>query len=222
MAYVMTYDLLLDSVKRWTIRQADTDYITELPRLVDSTERKVARALKTLMSEEFVEDTFVIGQNLYQKPLRWLETISWQFGSGTNFTATKNCWKRQYEYLTTVYPDPTVQGVPDIFSDFQISYWVVGPAPNLEYPYRIRYYERPQPLDSNHQTNWLTEYAPDLMLYGLLLESVPFLENPDVQTWQTFYDRKLGELLGEDMKRETTRQQKPRGEDPPQQGGMNG
>jgi hypothetical protein len=243
MAYVMTYNTLIDSVQRWTVRQTDADYTAELPRLIDSTERKVSRALKTLMSDRYVDNNFVVGQAIYPKPLRWLESMSMQFaptatisassgsgsgsgsGSSTVFSGNGNIYYRSYEYLTTAYPnitsaDPTEWGPPAVYSDFQIDNFIFGPAPDQAYPFRLRYYERPQPLDTTNSTNWLTEYAPDMMLYGLLLESIPFLENPDVATWQKFYDDKKMQLLGEDVDRENPRSQRARPNTQTQQAGV--
>jgi len=48
--------------------------------------------------------------------------------------------------------------------------------------------------------NWLTEYAPDVLLYASLLEATPFLKNDErVQMWQGMYDRAAQALNGEDL-----------------------
>jgi len=66
----------------------------------------------------------------------------------------------------------------------------------------ILYYEQPRFLDNETQTNWLTEYAPDLLLYATLLEATPFLKNDErMQMWQATYDRAAQSLSGEDLKR---------------------
>ena len=62
------------------------------------------------------------------------------------------------------------------------------------------YYELPPLLDESIQTNWLTEYAPQLLLYGTLLEATPFLKNDErIATWQQYYDRAAAMLNGEDL-----------------------
>ena len=64
------------------------------------------------------------------------------------------------------------------------------------------YYELPPLLSSVNQTNWLTEYAPQLLLYGTLLEATPFLKNDErIGVWQQFYDRALNALNTEDLKK---------------------
>jgi len=57
-------------------------------------------------------------------------------------------------------------------------------------------------LDDDNQDNWLTKYAPDALLYAVLLEATPFLKNDErIATWQAMYDRASAALSGEDMKR---------------------
>jgi hypothetical protein len=66
----------------------------------------------------------------------------------------------------------------------------------------VLYYEQPQLLGEDTQTNWLTEYAPDVLLYAALLEASPFLKKDErIQTWQAMYDRAAQALSGEDLKR---------------------
>jgi hypothetical protein len=71
----------------------------------------------------------------------------------------------------------------------------------------VLYYERIQPLDSNNQTNWFTMYAPQALLYGTLLQAMPFLKNDArVQLWQTMYSQYMAALKAEDLQRLGDRQ----------------
>jgi hypothetical protein len=64
------------------------------------------------------------------------------------------------------------------------------------------YYEQTRFLGDDFQTNWVTEYIPDLLLYASLLEATPFLKNDErIQTWQAMYDRAAQAVNGEDLKR---------------------
>ncbi len=58
----------------------------------------------------------------------------------------------------------------------------------------------PALLDEDSQTNWLTENAPEVLLYGTLLEATPFLKNDErIPVWQNMYDRSAAMLNGEDL-----------------------
>lgn len=207
--YVMTYDSLLESVKRWVIQQENEQLELELPRMIDSAERKVARALKTLLSIKYATTNFVQGENLIAKPARWLETVSFQYEYSS--TEVRTLYERTYEFITTVFPDRTDQGAPEFYSDFEFGQFYVGKTPDSNYPFQVGYYERPEPLCVETQQNWLTINAPDLLLYGTLLETAPFLiNNMFIPVWQQKYDTELQRILEENSQRITDRSQEAR------------
>lgn len=210
MAYVMTYDGLHDSLFRWEWRESDVDLEAEFPRLVDSTERKVARAIKTLLQRQNVSGAFQQGNALVQKPVRMLEMISWRFKDPSTNKSTE-LKKRTYEYIRSVYPLVTTQAPPIYYCDYDINNHYLGPDPDQAYVYEGTYYERPEPIDDTNSTNFLTEFVPDLMLYGLLLEASPFLVDAQVDQWTNMYTNKLKELGMEDDDRKIPESQKLKG-----------
>jgi hypothetical protein len=69
------------------------------------------------------------------------------------------------------------------------------------------YYERNQPLDSTNQSNWFTQYAPQALLYGSLLQAMPFLKNDErIPMWQGQYDKIIAVLQNENVIRVADRQ----------------
>jgi hypothetical protein len=105
-----------------------------------------------------------------------------------------------YEYLRSYWPDASQTDTPLFYSDYDYSHWLFAPTPDAEYPFEILYYELPPLLDESVQTNWITEYAPQLLLYGTLVEATPFLKNDErIPVWQSMYDRAAAMLNGEDL-----------------------
>jgi hypothetical protein len=57
------------------------------------------------------------------------------------------------------------------------------PTPDQDYTIEMVYRQNVPPLASN-DTNWLLTLAPDLYLYGALLEVAPYIKEDDrIQTW---------------------------------------
>lgn len=107
---------------------------------------------------------------------------------------------RSYEYLRGYWPDPRAVGVPLFYGDYDYYHFIVAPVPQLPYPFELNYYELPPLLDETNQTNWLTDIAPNLLLYAALLEMAPFLKNAEMgQTWQSSYERVGQSLTGQDL-----------------------
>lgn len=204
MATTMTFNTLKQDVQRYLERGAtlasDPVVFEQIPRLINLAERRIARELKVQGFINVVTDTMAPGQSVYPKPDRWRDTISINFGTGAGYTQRKALFARGYEYLRSYWPDESVTGEPEFYSEYDYGHWLIAPTPDAAYPFEVLYYELPPLLDDSTQTNWLTEYAPQLLLYGTLLEATPFLKNDDrIATWQSYYDRAAAMLNGEDL-----------------------
>lgn len=199
MAYVMTYDSLLEDVRRYLERgfTAESDQIVyeQLPRLITMGERRIARELKIQGFIRAIQTPLSVGVAVYLKPDRWRDTISMTV-DGVPIYA------RSYEYCRSYWPDEAQNGAPQFYADYDYQHWLITPTPAAAQTLEVLYYEQPRFLGEDFQTNWLTEYAPDVLLYATLLEASPFLKTDErVQMWQAMYDRAAQALSGQDLKR---------------------
>jgi len=199
MSYVMTYDSLLVDLRRYLERgftqESDQIVYDQLPRLVTLGERRIARELKITAFIRAVTTPLQAGVSVYAKPDRWRDTVSM-------ITNGRPLFVRSYEYIRNYWPDPEEVSTPEFYADYDFQHWLIGPTPDTDSTIEILYYEQPRLLAPDFQTNWGTEYAPDLLLYAALLEATPFLKNDErIQTWQGMYDRAAQAVNGEDLKR---------------------
>lgn len=204
MPTTMTFATLKQDVQRYLERgasfAADPVVFEQIPRLINLAERRIARELKIQGFINVVTGTLAAGQSVYAKPDRWRDTVS--FGIGTGPTKSKRALlaTRDYEYVRTYWPDESETGEPVFYADYNYTHWLVAPTPDAAYPFEVLFYELPQLLDDTNPTNWLTEYAPQILLYGTLVEATPFLKNDErIATWQQYYDRAAAMLNGEDL-----------------------
>src|SRR3990167_313865 len=109
MPVAQTYTALLADACRYMERgftaASDPDVFTQLPRLVTLGERRCARELKVLGFQNVVTAAFTLGTAVYEKPNRWRETISMNFGTGTSNNTRNPIFPRSYEYLRSYWPD---------------------------------------------------------------------------------------------------------------------
>jgi hypothetical protein len=199
MAYSMTYDSLLTDLRRYLERgftvESDQIVYEQLPRLITLGERRIARELKVEGFIRAVQTPLQVGVAVYRKPDRWRDTVSMTVDGSPIYA-------RSYEYCRNYWPDESDTDVPEFYADYDYQHWLITPTPDAAQTLEILYYEQPRFLGDDFQTNWLTEYAPDLLLYATLLEATPFLKSDDrVQLWQAMYDRAAQALSGEDLKR---------------------
>lgn len=204
MPAAMTYNSLLSDARNYLERGGATDPIVydQLPRLITLAERRIARELKIQGFQTVVTTALQANLAVYPKPDRWRDTISINIGTGVNNNTHTPVFARAYEYIRSYWPDETATGTPEFYADYDYKHWILAPTPDAAYPMEVLYYELPPLLDDTNQTNWLTEFAPNVLLYATLVEATPFVKDDGrVQLWQSYYDRSLSALNGEDMQK---------------------
>lgn len=204
MAAVLTYNSLVVAVQNYLERSNPT-FISDIPLFIMLGERRVARDLKILGLKVFITGTLTtdpLTAQILAKPTRWLSTSTFNIGTGDSFNTRKQILERSYEYVRIYWPDPTVTGEPKYFSDYDYNHWLLGPTPDEEYPYEIAYYQTPELIDETTSTNYLTENAPDILLYATLLETASYLKDDErIAVWKGYYDGARGALSNEDQRR---------------------
>lgn len=201
-AFVLTYDSLTSTVLQYLERR-DQSVIDRIPTFIAMCEFEVAQQIKTLGQLQVVETTLVVGEPVVQKPARWRKTVSMTL---INEGKRQPVYLRKYEYLKAYAPDVTQTSTPLYYGDYDYEHYLVAPTPDKAYQVEILFYERIQPLSSSTQTNWLTQNAPNAMLYGTLLQAMPYLKNDNRTTFQQKFDQALAALKAEDVARTGDRQ----------------
>jgi hypothetical protein len=202
-AAVMTYDSLVDDISTY-LERTDTATLQKIPTFIMLAEQVIASEIKFLGNLTVMQSTMVATQPVIDKPARWHKTVSMNVVVAGE---RKPVLLRKYEYLREYWPDPTQTEVPKFYCDYDYTHWLVAPTPASGYTFEVLYYERIQPLDSSNQTNWFTIYAPQALLYGSLLQAMPFLKNDErMPMWQAQYDKIINTLKTEDLTRIADRQ----------------
>jgi hypothetical protein len=201
-SWVMTYDSLTSTVLQYLERK-DVAVVDAIPTFISLAEFEIAQEIKTLGQLQVAQATMTANNSLLQKPSRWRKTVSM---SVTVAGKKQPVYLRKYEYLKNYWPDADQTDVPLYYADTDWEHWYIAPTPNLAYAFEVLYYERIAPLSSANQTNWLTQNAPNAMLFGTLLQAMQFLKNDQRTIFQQKYTEALQALKAEDVARVGDRQ----------------
>jgi hypothetical protein len=202
-ASVMTYDSLTENIQSY-LERSDTATLEKIPLFIMLAEQVIASEIKFLGNLTVNTSAMVVGQFTIDKPARWHKTVSMNV---TVDGVRQPILLRKYEYLREYWPNQTATGIPLYYADYDYTHWLVAPTPDIAYNFEVLYYERVQPLDSTNQTNWFTIYAPQALLYGSLLQAMPFLKNDErTPMWQAQYSAIMQTLKAEDVSRIADRQ----------------
>ena len=201
-SWVLTYDSLTSTVLQYLERK-DKAVVDAIPTFITLAEFEIAEQIKTLGQLQVAETTLSAGNPVMQKPARWRKTVSMSI---TVDGKKQPVLLRKYEYLKNYWPDASQTSNPLYYADTDWDHWYLAPTPDQDYAMEVLYYERVAPLSSTNQTNWITQNAPNAMLFGTLLQAMPFLKNDQRTIFQQKYTEALQTLKGEDVARVGDRQ----------------
>jgi hypothetical protein len=181
---INTYATLVSAVTEWLARDQDTTLIARIPDFITLAEAKFNRMLfvrqmetrsSATVSSGVTDCEFILLPSDFQSMRRVrLSSVtgkpSLSFKSGTQMD----------EYRAT-RGDAT--GQPLYFTIFG-SEMELAPTPDQTYTMEMVYRANIPALNASNTSNWLLTLAPDLYLYGCLLESAPYIkEDGRIQTW---------------------------------------
>ncbi len=203
-SYVLTYDNLTSLVLQY-LERSDDAVVNFIPTAVTMAEFEIAQQIKTLGQLEVVDSNMTANNPVIAKPARWRKTVSMTLTTATG--AKQPIYLRKLEYLGSYWPNVTATDTPVYYADYDYEHWFVAPTPNQAYSFEALCYTRLEPLSSSNQTNWLTQNAPNAMLFGTLKQTASFLKDDTrIAVWSKLFEEAMGALKTEDSLRIGDRQ----------------
>lgn len=201
MSEAMTYDSLVTDVMTYAERD-DQPFVDQIPRLIMLAENKMATKVRGLGFLRYVTGTLAVGEDVIEKPARWRETASFTLvGADGKVNYLKN---RSYEYCQLYSTGLSAPEEPTFYADYGYNHFFVSGAPIRTTNFQLSYFERPEPLSSVNQTNWTTQYAPQLILFGTLAQAQIWLKLSDkAAEFKALYDEAVLEVSAEADRRVT-------------------
>mgnify|MGYP003136349999 CR=1 FL=1 len=165
---ISTYSELKTAVANWINRDDLTDRIPEFIALAEARFNRMLRV--SAMEGLYTADT-VKAQRNYNLPPRYLQMRSLRLNRDPLVVLT---------YLTPEMMDRvwagSAVGIPKAYT-IKANDIFLGPAPSSVYEMEMDYFRKFDALSTSNATNWVMINAPDVYLYGSLLEAEPFIMN---------------------------------------------
>jgi len=192
---ITTYSELQTAIGNWLNR---SDLTTYIPDFITLCEKKLNHDL--ISGGTFVrgmekrsQTSTVAGQNNYGLPSDFLQMRSVFVNASTDSIVTYMPPDRLYQWGAG-----QSQGRPTLYTIIGDE-MIFAPVPDGVYTIEIDYYGSITALSASNTTNWFMTNAPELLLYGSLIQAEVFLKNDQrVATWQTMYDTYKESLLDAD------------------------
>lgn len=201
----MTFASLSEDITSYLLR-TDVATVDKVPFFIFLAEQRCCKDIINIGIETVAVSNFTVGLSAYPKPSQWRTNLNMNFGSGTGFNTVNNLILTTYEFANIYWPDRTVLGFPKYYAEYGFNNFLVVPTPDTAYPFEFSYLSLPEPLSINNQTNWLTNYAADVLFYASMLEAVTFVKDFElVDQWGARYQAALTSLNQQDVRRKDDR-----------------
>ncbi len=194
MTLITTYTGLITGVTEYLARDQDTTLIARIPTFIQLAEAKFNRMLFVRQMEARSTTTVDITTSEPE-----MISLPSDFQSMRRVRLSSVTGKPILEFKSGVQMDEyrysisNVAAQPKYFTVFGTE-MELGPTPNSNVTIEMVYRANVPALASN-SSNWLLTLAPDLYLYGALLESAPYIkEDNRIQTWALGYSNALDGL----------------------------
>jgi|TARA_E500000318_G_scaffold6590_1_gene6272 hypothetical protein len=110
--------------------------------------------------------------------------------------------KKDTSFINEFVPNRTTTGTPKYYANWDNDTLLLAPSPDATYTVELAYNAQTTGLSSSNTTTWVSNNAPEMLLYACLVEAFKFLKNPQmVQMYEQYYKEALTPFAGEQMGR---------------------
>ena len=155
----------------------ETSFVTNLPNFIKTAEERI---LKTVQLDDFIKNvtgTATASSPYIGSPSDYLSSNSLAVidsSSNHNYLQLKHP-----SFIRDFTPASSTTGLPKYYAEFDENTFILAPTPDTTYTFELHYFFRPSSLTSagDSGTTWLSDNAPNALLYGSLTEAMVYLKN---------------------------------------------
>jgi len=191
-----TFTELKDAIADWLDR---SDLTARIPDFIALAEARINRELRIRPMEVRSTMYTTVDQQYFNLPGGYIQMRNIQL----NTNPTTPLEYIAPEMLDRLYGSSTT-GKPRAYTligdEIQLA-----PIPDSAYQLEMAFYEKFTPLGDGSAgtvtSNWLTANAPDVLLYGALMEAEPFIKNDErIPVWLNGYSNAINKLQQQDQR----------------------
>mgnify|MGYP000164981167 FL=1 len=189
-----TYAQLKAAIQNYT-DNTETSFVANIDDFIRSAEQTILNSIDLQYFRKNVAGvTSGTGTNPYlQVPSDYLASFSLSI---ENAGSKEFLLEKDVNFVQSFNPT-SATGVPKYYAYFDINNFILAPIPAVVYTAELHYFYRPISLTSatvgDNGTTWLSENAPNALLYGSLIEAYIYMKGePDIM--KMYQDRFMQSL----------------------------
>tara|TARA_R100001594_G_scaffold119979_1_gene155505 strand:- start:1026 stop:1661 length:636 start_codon:yes stop_codon:yes gene_type:complete len=193
-----TYATLKTAVQDYC-ETAETTFVSTLPTFIKEAEERILKNVEMPVFRKNQSGSLTSGNTYLSTPDDFLAPYSLAVVSSSIYSYLLF---KHVSFIRDYTPNASTTGTPKYYALFDDNSFIIAPTPDSSYTVELHYKYRPASLTAGADsgTTWLSDNAPDALLYGTLVEAATFLKTPEeVPLYQQRFDMALQSLkrLGE-------------------------
>jgi len=171
----------------------ESSFVTNLPNFIKTAEERI---LKGVQLDDFIKNvtgTATASSAYLGAPSDFLSSFSLAvIDSSSNYNYLQ---LKHPSFIRDFTPASSTTGLPKYYAEFDENTFIVAPTPDTTYTFELHYFFRPSSLTSagDSGTTWLSDNAPNALLYGSLTEAMVYLKNYESLP---IYEQRFQEAIG--------------------------
>ena len=186
-----TYSNLKTAIQDY-LESTETSFVSNIDNFITTTEERILKGVQLDVFKKNVTGTATATSPYLGSPSDFLAPFSLAVldaSSNYNYLLLK-----QVSFIRDFTPNASTTGTPKYYAEFDQNSFILAPTPASNLTFELHYFYRPSSLTSagDTGTTWLSDNAPNALLYGSLVEACTYLKNYEVTP---AYEQKFQEAL---------------------------
>ena len=169
-----TYAQLETAIQDFT-ENSETSFVNNLPVFIRACEDRILTVVDLELFRKNATSQLTVGDPYLSVPTDYLAPFSMQIIT-TNYKEFLEL--KDVNYLQEYNNSVAIQTTPKYYGIFDVDNFILSPTPNLAYDVELHYYYKPTSITAGASsgTTWLSENAPNALLYGSLVEAYTYMK----------------------------------------------
>ena len=159
------------------VESAETTFVASLDTFIEEAEERILKAVELPVFRKNVTGTASASNTYLSTPTDFLASYSLAVISSSVYSYLLF---KHVSFIRDFTPNASTTGLPKYYALFDDNSFILAPTTDQTFTFELHYKYRPASLTttSGTDTTWLSNNAPDALLYGTLVEAANFLKNP--------------------------------------------
>ena len=172
----MTYDELVTNIRNYTEVGSNVFTTSVINTFITMAENRIMRDIDLDVFKKEVTGTMTANNKFLAAPSDLLTHRYMLLTSASGDQIFLDF--RDTSFMKEYWPDGTDTGVPKFYGVWDQDTFYVAPTPASSYSVELGYIYRPAQLSSTNTTTWVSNNAPEALLYACLIQAYSYTKGP--------------------------------------------